>query len=162
MKKVLKIALISILYVIAVVVIAASVLIWVVFTPKKLTPIVSDQLNKMLVCEHQIDKVELTFFSTFPSFGIQIDDFLLKNQLDGSPSDTVVYAQKLTASIDFKSLWKNNELIVDDLYLKQTYILAFTDSLGNANYDVFKPDEEEEDTTAFSLPFIQCKLLKRQ
>lgn len=152
MKKVLKIALISILSLIAVVLVAASVLIWIVFTPEKLTPIVRNQMDKMLVCEHQIDNVELTFFSTFPSFGIQIDHFLLKNQLEGSPSDTVVYADKLQASLDINALVKNNELLIEKLKLDNAFVLAFTDSLGNANYDIFKSDDVE-DTTSFQLPF---------
>lgn len=67
MKKVLKITLISLSALIAVIVIAVGILIWVVFTPEKLTPIVRNQLDEMLICEHQLGDVELTFFSTFLS-----------------------------------------------------------------------------------------------
>ncbi|GAB1415101.1 AsmA-like C-terminal region-containing protein [Paludibacter sp.] len=159
MKKVLKITLISLSALIAVIVIAVGILIWVVFTPEKLTPIVRNQLDEMLICEHQLGDVELTFFSTFPKFGVKINGFLLKNSLPGAPSDTVVNADAMVASIDFMSLWKQNELIVDELFVDNAFILAYTDSTGHSNYDIMKPDEEP-DTTEFKLPFNQLALDK--
>ena len=159
MRKVLKIASISLLSLFVILLIAISILAWVVFTPEKLTPIVNSQLDKILLCEHKAENIELTFFSTFPKFGVRIDNFLLKNSLPETPSDTVVYVNNLIASVDIKSLWKHNELIVDELILKHAHILAFTDSLGNVNYDIFQPSEKE-DTTEFSLPFKQLFLDK--
>jgi hypothetical protein len=149
--KLLKTTLIVLLSLIAVVVIAASILIWVVFTPEKLTPIVQNELGKLLTCEVQVNKVELTFFSTFPEFGLQIDSFLLKNPMQGAPSDTLLSAEKMVASVDFVALWKNNEVIVNELLLEKPSILVYVDSTGRANYDIMQP--MPDDTTAFELPF---------
>ena len=149
--KILKTALIVLLSLIAVVVIAAGILIWVVFTPEKLTPIVRNELGKMLTCEVQVNKVELTFFSTFPEFGLQIDNFLLKNPMQGAPSDTLLSAEKMVASVDIATLWKNNQVKVHELLLERPDISVYVDSAGRANYDIMPPTPE--DTTAFELPF---------
>lgn len=160
MKKVLKITLISLLSIIAVVVISVGILSWVIFTPEKLTPIVRNQLDKMLICEHQVGDVELTFFSTFPQFGIHINGLLLRNNMPDAPSDTVVNADKVIASLDFKALWKKNELIINELFIDNAFILAYTDSADRSNYDIMRPDDEPEYTTAFKLPFNQLVLDK--
>ncbi len=152
MKKVLKIIAISLASLLAILLIAVGILSWVIFTPEKLTPIVRNQLDKMLVCDYELGEVELTFFSTFPQFGLQINDLTIINPLPGAPSDTVISSPKILASLDIKPLWKNNELIINEVEIKKAQILAFTDSLGNANYDIMIPDEEP-DTTAFELPF---------
>ncbi len=157
MKKALNIFLISLLSLLAVCLIAVGILSWVIFTPEKLTPIVRNQLDKMLICEHQTGDVELTFFSTFPEFGLKINGFLLKNSLPGAPSDTLLNSDKVVATIDLNALWKNRELIVNELFIEKPFILAFIDSTGRANYDIMRPDEEP-DTTAFELPFKRLAL----
>lgn len=161
MKKALNIFLISLLSLLVVCLIAVGILSWVIFTPEKLTPIVRNQLDKMLICEHQTGDVELTFFSTFPEFGLKINGFLLKNPLPGASSDTLLNSDKVVATIDLKALWKNRELIVDELFIEKPFILAFIDSTGRANYDIMRPDEEP-DTTAFELPFKRLALDKIQ
>ena len=150
----------SLLTLLTVCLIALGVLSWVIFTPEKLTPIVRNQLDKLLICEHETGEVELTFFSTFPQFGVKINDFLLKNPLPGTPSDTLFHADKILASIDFKALWNNRELIVNALSVDKPFILAFTDSTGLNNYDIMRPDDQPDDTTAFELPFRQLVLEK--
>lgn len=154
MKKAFKILLISLLSLLTVCLIVIGILSWVIFTPEKLTPIVRNQLDKLLICEHQTGDVELTFFSTFPEFGLQINGLLLTNPLPGAPSDTLLNTDKVIASVDLKALWKNSELIVNELYIEQPFILAFIDSSGRANYNIIRP-VEEPDTTAFELPFRQ-------
>lgn len=149
--KVLKTGLIVLLSLIAVVAIAAGILIWVVFTPEKLTPIVKNELAKMLTCEVQVNQVELTFFSTFPEFGLRIDNFLLNNPMPGAPTDTLLSAEKMVASVDIAALWKNNQVIVHELLLERPEISVYVDSTGRANYNIMPPTPE--DTTAFELPF---------
>lgn len=43
-----------------------------VFTPEKLTPVVLETANQNLNAKLDIEGVELTFFSTFPRFGLQL------------------------------------------------------------------------------------------
>ena len=70
---------------------AICLLIWFIFTPEKLTPIVQKKAKDFITCGYEIGEVELTFFSTFPEFGLKINQLKLnipipscQNQLYGS------------------------------------------------------------------------------
>ena len=54
-------------------IVVACVAIWLIFTPARLTPIARQVAAKVITCEHEIGEVELTFFSTFPRFGLRAD-----------------------------------------------------------------------------------------
>ena len=84
MKKPLKITLISIGSLLAVLVVAILIAVWFVFTPQRLTPIVRNALQKNIKCQSDLREVELTFFSTFPNFGVKLSDVVLINPLKGS------------------------------------------------------------------------------
>ena len=66
MKRTLKIIGITIGSLIGVLLLLVTTALWVVFTPERLTPIVRSIASDYVLCDHKIEKVELTFFSTFP------------------------------------------------------------------------------------------------
>ena len=156
MKKPLKIALITVVSLLTVLVITASVLIWVVFTPAKLTPVVRDQAQKYISCKSEFGAVELTFFSTFPQFGLKITDFNLINPVGSEVSDTLLKSQTVIASLDFDALWNKSELILNDIQLENVALNAFVNADGKANYDVFISDTT--DTSSFKNPFSNIDL----
>ena len=160
MKKTLKIAGITIGSLLGLLVIAVAIVVWLVFTPARLTPIVRNFADKMITCPYEIGQVELTFFSTFPQFMLGIDNVTLIHPQMGAPSDTVLHVDRLSADINLRKLWKDNAIDLHELTLNGADICLFTDSLGNANYDVFASDttQQTEDTTAFSLPFGAIQL----
>ena len=51
-----------------------ALLINFIFTPEKLTPIVLKAANQNMNAQLDMDGVELTFFSTFPRFGLKLTD----------------------------------------------------------------------------------------
>jgi hypothetical protein len=156
MNNALKITLISFTSLIVIVLISVFVLIWIVFTPSKLTPIVRQQANKYITCKYEIGKVELTFFSTFPEFGIKINNLTFINPMNGAPSDTILNSDVTTATIDLTTLWKKNILILHGIKLEEVKLNAFVDKMGKANYDVYK--STSKDTSAFKNPFSQIDL----
>ena len=79
MKRALKILGWTLLSIVLAVVLVASIAIYVVFTPERLTPIARQAADKFITCEHEIGEVDLTFFSTFPRFGLRADGLLLIN-----------------------------------------------------------------------------------
>ena len=54
--------------------IAITVAINFVFTPSRLTPVVLKTANQALNAKLEMKSVELTFFSTFPRFGLKLVD----------------------------------------------------------------------------------------
>lgn len=160
MKKTLKIVGITLLSIIGVVLIVASVAIWIVFSPEKLTPIVRDQLPKFVLAETSVEKVDLTFFSTFPEFGLHLKNVCIKNPTENAPSDTVAFIEDCTAAVDVSAFLCKNEVILENLYLTNLFANLYTDSVGNTNFDIFPPSEEDNDTTPFALPFELINLKK--
>ncbi len=153
MKRALKIAGWTLLSLVAVVILAVTIAVYVVFTPTRLTPIVRDVLPEFVTCEASIDEADLTFFSTCPKFGIRLTNVCLKNAVLGAPSDTLASINALTATIDVGEFLSNRAVVVDELHLNGGFANIYTDSLGRTNYDIFPPSETEEDTTSSPLPF---------
>ncbi len=156
MKRALKILGWTLLSIVLAVVLVASIAIYVVFTPERLTPIARQAADKFITCEHEIGEVDLTFFSTFPRFGLRADGLLLINPKAGSQNDTVVEAKHLVATVDVMEFLNNKNLHVHEAILDDATVNFYIAGDGTTNLtDVFvtSPDTTEEDTSAFSLPF---------
>lgn len=129
--------------------------LWVVFTPERLTPIVRNVASEYVKCEHHIGKVELTFFSTFPHFGLAIDSLTVVNPVEGAPSDTVAHIPHAVLSVDVMALLNEQTLSIPTLRVPDLQANIYVAADGIANYDVLALSEDTtaEDTTAFILPF---------
>lgn len=154
MKKIIKRVAIVFSIILLVLLIAVSIAVWIVFTPDRLTPIVRKQAANFITCQYEIGEVELTFFSTFPNFGLKVNRFVLVNPVLNAPSDTLVAAEQLVGIFDVMAFWKRNELVITDLQLHNGVANAFIDSLGHTNFDIVTPDTVAApvDTTE-SVPF---------
>ena len=156
MKKALKILGITLGSVIGVVLLVIGLAIWVVFTPERLTPIVREVASEYVQCEHEIGKVELTFFSTFPRFGLRIDSVAVIHPMAGAPSDTVVHIPHAVLSVDVLAFLNEGMLSIPTLRMPDLQANIYVAADGSANYDVLAGEaesDEAEDTTAMTLPF---------
>jgi hypothetical protein len=159
MKKFIKIFFISLLSLLGVIIVAISILIWIVFTPERLTPVVRKQAEKYITCKSEIGSVELTFFSTFPNFGLKVRDFALINPSSDSVSDTLVRVNELVAVVDAQAYWKKKDIILIGLEMNGGSVNVYSDSLGNTNYNILPPDTNPApaDTSEAELPFIDIR-----
>lgn len=140
MQKVFKKLAVTFASVLLLVLLVGGVVVWFVFTPAKITPIVRTQMAKYITCESQIGEVELTFFSTFPRFGLKVNRFALINHIPEVPSDTLVRADQFVGIVDLAAWWKRKELVFTELQLQNGTINAFVDSFGRTNFDIVKSD----------------------
>ena len=158
MKKALKIIGWTLFGLVMTVIIVACIAMYVIFTPERLTPIARQAADKFVACQYEIGEVDLTFFSTFPRFGLRADGLLLINPKSGAQNDTVVEAKHLIATVDVMEFLKNKNLHVHEAILEDAGVHFFIAEDGTTNLTgafVTSPDTTEEDTTAFSLPFRQ-------
>ena len=155
MKKALKIFGITLGCIILLLAIVIGSALWVVFTPERLTPIVRNVASEYVKCEHHIGKVELTFFSTFPHFGLAIDSLTVVNPVEGAPSDTVLSVPHAVTSVDVMALLNEQTLSIPTLRVPDMQANIYIAANGQANYDILAlpQDTTAEDTTAFVLPF---------
>ena len=144
--KALKITSITLGSIVGVVLIAVSILCYVVFTPKRLTPIVNQVADSLLTCPHELEEVNLTFFRTFPNFGVSVKGLYIINPTDGAQSDTLLAAPEIIASV------KLFDAIKGDIYINQCHINNAEANLyiaadGITNFDIINlTDTVEEDT----------------
>ncbi len=161
MRRIIKRTIWSVIILILAVILAGGVAVWVVFTPEKLTPLARSQAAKYLTCESQIGEVELTFFSTFPRFGIKVNRFALINHPQGAPADTLVQADRFVGLVDVLAWWTRSELVLTELQLGDGLLNAQVDSLGRTNFDVMKADTTAKTEPAdSSLRFVKLEDVK--
>lgn len=152
MKKILKISAIVLSSVVALFLIAFSVVCFNIFSPSKLTKIVNNNADKFLTCDFSIDRAELTLFKTFPKVGIDLQNTTLVN------NDTLLHAKNLIASIDVREFLRNKRVIVHDFFLDDGNVNIIIDENGNPNYNVLRSDNSDS-TSNFNY-FIDLKKVK--
>ena len=74
LKRTIKVTAIALVCLLATAATAIGITVNFVFTPEKVTPLVVDVANRQLNAKLDMGSVELTFFSTFPRFGLQLTD----------------------------------------------------------------------------------------
>ena len=152
MKRALKITAITLSSIIAIAAIAIIIVCNVVFSPKTLTPIVRNNVGRFITCQADLDTAELTFFSTFPNFAINLSNVRVINPIAEAQSDTLAYVGRLAASVNVSQFLFKGNLVINQVHLDNTTANIFCDSLGNANYNIVAlTSTEEEDSTSTSL-----------
>jgi hypothetical protein len=114
------------------------------FTNERLKDMVLPKVREATGSEVQVENMSITFFRTFPSFGVQLDSIQVPD-LDGEPVATV---DELLLSLDFYSLF-GDQISISNLDIRQptVYYTIRPDSTTNIDF-LFKAFES--DTTATS------------
>ena len=63
-----------------------SILNWGILPPKKLTPLVVEQTNKFIDAHFECERIELTYFETYPYLGVKLINGHLTHQMPDSIS----------------------------------------------------------------------------
>ncbi|MBN1767892.1 MAG: AsmA family protein [Prolixibacteraceae bacterium] len=137
MWRTVKIVIVALTSLLVLILLAASLALWLIFTPQRLTPIVQNQADKYLSCQSHFGNVELTFFRTFPQLGLKISDCTLQNPMPGASTDTLLSAQQMLLTVDVNAWRQKREIRINELSLAHASINVFADSLGNANYLIY-------------------------
>lgn len=155
MKRFWKIFGITLVTIVGVLLVAVCVAVWLIFTPSRLTPIVRQVADKYITCEHEVGEVDLTFFSTFPEFGLRVDGLCLINPTAGAQSDTLLAAPEVVATVNVMEFLQHNNLVVRELSLPNAVANIYIAADGATNFDVFalSSDTTATDTTSSGLPF---------
>lgn len=144
MRRFFKISIITLISLLLLLIITVSIAMWLVFTPERLTPIVRNQTVKYIPYQTHLGEVELSFFSTFPRFGLKLNKFTIISPAEGAVSDTLINIEGLTGVLDAKKYWQDRDLIINELILTGGSVNVFTDSLGKSNYGLFISEPSEE------------------
>src|SRR6056297_1082342 len=136
---------ISILGFVLVILIAATIALWYVFSPKKITPIVNKQTKKYLSCQTNIEKVEPGFFKSFPIFGLELSNIsLIGDAL--STRDTLLSSDKCFVSFDLMDYLFNDNITLTSLLIENGYLNFKIDSTGHSNLDILIDNSDSTET----------------
>ncbi|MCP9612156.1 AsmA family protein [Coprobacter tertius] len=128
-----------------------------IFTPEKLTPVVVEVSNKMLNAKVDIKKVELTFFSSFPRFELQLSDGSIQTLLSDSvipqKRDSLIHFGRCEIAVNPMRYFFKNEFILNRLMFKNAGIYAYVAPDGKANWNIIKPDTAVTDTSTSNAQF---------
>ncbi len=97
---------------------------------------VKSLVNEHITGELNYAKVRLTFFDQFPLLTASMDDVLLKGA-EPFKNDTLLAAKQVSFGIDLMSLLKS-KIVIDKFIVNNGKVNILVDSLGNANYSIYK------------------------
>lgn len=151
MKKALKIIGITLASFIGIILLTVGIACYVVFTPKRLTPIVNQVADSLLTCSHTLEEVNLTLIKTFPDVGLEIKGLNVINPMEGAPSDTVLSIPEMLAGVDIQKALKG-DIEIRKFILQDAQANLYIRQDGQTNFDVLNlsTDTVEKDTTSSS------------
>lgn len=155
------VAFVSLLLIVALVL---TGIVWLL-NPDRLTPLVNKYASEYLIADVEAGKVELTFWSTFPRFSVDVDSLSLRSRVTDSLPDSVraslpqgtdslLFVGHFSGGINLIELAKGNIGLYDVGFREIRANLVQIDSL-TANYAIVPqsaPTEEPEGP--LSLPDI--------
>ena len=153
-KGILKIAGISFGSLIVLILIAITVAINFVFTPSRLTPVVLKTANQALNAKLEMKSVELTFFSTFPRFGLKLVDGSLVSKVFSDTAwqktDSLLSFGKCVVVVNPIDYLINKKITLNYLGLEDVSVYAYKNREGIANWDIVASDTTAVADTASS------------
>lgn len=139
-KKTLKISGITLGTVLWVLLVAIAFVINFIVTPKKLTPVVLDAANQTLNAHLDMESVELTFFSTFPQFGLKVKNGSLVSKALNDSSwckiDSLLSFKECVLTVNPIAYLTENRIVVHNLSLEEVAVYAYRNKAGKANWEV--------------------------
>lgn len=139
-KKTLKISGITLGTVLLVLLVAIAFVINFIVTPKKLTSVVLDAANQTLNAHLDMESVELTFFSTFPQFGLKVKNgSLVSKALNDSSwckTDSLLSFKECVLTVNPIAYLTENRIVVHNLSLEEVAVYAYRNKTGKANWEV--------------------------
>ena len=139
-KKTLKISGVTLGTVLLVLLVAIAFVINFIVTPKKLTPVVLDAANQTLNAHLDMESVELTFFATFPQFGVKgKNGSLVSKALNDSSwckTDSLLSFKECVLTVNPIAYLTENRIVVPNLSLEEVAVYAYRNKAGKANWEV--------------------------
>lgn len=144
-------------------IIAFGVLRWAVLAPEKLTPLVTQEANAYLRdARLECDEVELTYFETYPYFGVKLINGRIINETDSLPCDTLVSFKRTIVAINPTYIFNSKRIAVELFFIDTPRFYGYIAPDGKANWDIVQStDTTTQDTTQQQpLPPIDLKKVR--
>ncbi len=159
LKKVLKYSLIGLASILLLIFIIIGIAFNFVLTPEKITPKIVHAVNQQLDAELQIKSIELSFFSSFPNFSLELENGLILNQLNDSvqnlpytKQDSLIAFDKGRVTINPWAFLLHKKIDIKHIIFNQPNIYTYVDKTGKPNWDIMKEGIEKDTITSEKEP----------
>jgi AsmA protein len=104
--------------------------------PQAVNSKIDKWVNSNINGKISVSKTRLSFFKHFPSLTLTLYDV---NLMGSEPfaADTLVDAHEISLGVDLSSVFKS-KITINKIYLSNAFINIQVDSLGRANYNIYK------------------------
>lgn len=133
-----------------------SILNWGVLPPEKLTPLVINKTNQFLNAHLECERIELTYFETYPYLGVKLtngrlishaaEDSTAHSEVLAIPSDSLLSFSKATLSLQPVDYLFGGTIIIKDFSIENPRFYGFVNTDGRANWDIYQSEADSADT----------------
>ncbi|MDH6306863.1 hypothetical protein M2459_002120 [Parabacteroides sp. PF5-5] len=134
-------------------VIGFCILNWGILPPNRLTPLVEREVNKLLNAQLTCEKIELTFFETYPHLGVKIVNgslvsFAFRDSIDQakdsiySQVDSLVHFAQATVTFRPMDYLFKKQITIGELSLENPHIHGYINENGKANWDIYSSEKD--------------------
>ena len=113
------------------------------------------EINKNLKTEVVVQKIDLTFWATFPDLSVDFNGVFIRDAVPGSSkADTLFYSDQIRLKFNPMDIW-NEQYHVKALEISKGVVNLKIDEKGRVNYDILKESEEESSDFQVKLTGIE-------
>lgn len=147
-----------------------SILNWGVLPPEKLTPLVIEQTNKFLDAHLDCERIELTYFETYPHLGIKLVNGRL---ISHAAEDSTVHAEELAIPSDSLLAFKQavisfrptdylfgGKITIGEVNIEEPRFYGYVNKKGSANWDIYSSEPDSAATDKKPLPPIDLQKVR--
>ncbi|WP_299517026.1 AsmA family protein [uncultured Flavobacterium sp.] len=129
--------------------------------PETITNKVKSFANEKLNGELSFKETNLSFFTHFPSLTLTLDEFLLKGSAPFQ-KDTLISAKEIAFGINVKSIFFDEKIKIDKVFVADGFINIKVNKKGQPNYNVYvsASNEESTDSTSASIKLERIDIKK--
>lgn len=142
-----------------------GILQWKILPPEKLTPLVVQKTNEFIEAHLECEKVELTYFETYPYLGVRLTNGRLISHHFGNdsiptseelevPADSLLSFKRITLAFNPNDYLLRKQVTIKWLSIEQPHFHAFVNAKGQANWEIYHSEsdslKQEEKPAAIS------------
>ena len=134
-----------------------GILNWGILPPEKLTPLVIEQTNKFLEAHLECERIELTYFETYPYIGVKLtngrlishmaEDSIAHQEELAIPSDSLLSFSKATVSFQPLDYLFGGKITIKEFSIEKPRFYGFMNKDGRANWDIYHSVEDSAGTS---------------
>ena len=145
--------------------IGVGILKWAVLPPEKLTPLVVEKTNEFIEAHLECERVELTYFETYPYLGVKLTNGRLISHLAEDsigyqedlmiPSDSLLSFKKAIVVFNPTDYLFSGKVTIPRVIMDSIRFYGYVNEEGKANWEITKVTGESDGLT---VPKILCVL----